>query len=407
MVTVVMRHRIAAFAPLVIGGLVVVACGRATPAGPSTTTAAVPIGAQTNAPPVSVTWTCFTSTGRQSMGIFGAASVDGSCPTRPYSVTVASADAPPSGPPSSLVASVNGTTVTLTWQAAPSSALVPVNSYVIEAGTASGAADVTSFDTGNTATTFTATSVPAGTYYVRVRARNGGGTGPASNEVVVLVGGGSCVAAPGAPTGLVFSVIGSSVTLIWTAPGGGCAPTGYIVEAGSTSGASNLANFNTGSTRTSFSSGSVGAGTYYARVRSANGAGQSGPSNEVVIVAGGGGALTGRWSGTATAQKANRTPRTFAVYVDLQQSGQRLTGTGYNLDTTAPQNVFDLSQSAASGTRLTFAGVLRFTDVGPCPAQVASGSMTVDTAANQMTGSFTGVNADCDTETNTLNLQKQ
>ena len=54
----------------------------------------------------------------------------------------------------------------------------PVQTYVIEAGSAPGAADLASFSTGSTATTFEAAGVPAGTYYLRVRANNGGGSGP-------------------------------------------------------------------------------------------------------------------------------------------------------------------------------------------------------------------------------------
>jgi predicted phage tail protein len=74
------------------------------------------------------------------------------------------------------------------------------------------------------------------------------------------------------------------VTLTWNAPGGRCAPTSYVLEAGSSPGANNLANFATGSTATSFATGGVGAGTFYVRVRASNAAGVSGVSNEVVVV---------------------------------------------------------------------------------------------------------------------------
>src|SRR5206468_9034142 len=137
-------------------------------------------------------------------------------------------------------------------------------------GSSAGTSNIIVFDTLSTATTFTATSVPAATYFVRVKARNGAGTSAASNESVVVVGGSTCATAPGSPTGLTSSVTGSSVTISWTAPASGCAPTGYVVEAGSAAGLSNLANFNTGSAATTFSASGVGAGTYFVRVRAAN-----------------------------------------------------------------------------------------------------------------------------------------
>src|SRR5438067_2266216 len=56
------------------------------------------------------------------------------------------------------------------------------------------------------------------------------------------------ITAPGAPTSFSATVSGSTVTLNWTAPVGGDAPTSYTVQAGSTNGQSDLANFDTGST---------------------------------------------------------------------------------------------------------------------------------------------------------------
>ena len=130
------------------------------------------------------------------------------------------------GAPSSLAASVSGHDVTLVWT--PPVSGVPILSYLLEAGTSSGATDVTSFPTGSPATQFAATSVPAGTYYVRVRAQNATGVGPASNEVVVTVEAtapGPAVA-PGAPFDLVGSVAGARVVLSWRpASSGGATPT--------------------------------------------------------------------------------------------------------------------------------------------------------------------------------------
>lgn len=76
---------------------------------------------------------------------------------------------------------------------------------------------------------------------------------------------------------------GTTVTLTWNAPAGGCAPTSYVIQAGSASGLSNLATLNTGNVATTFVANGVAAGTYYLRVLASNANGQSAPSNEVVV----------------------------------------------------------------------------------------------------------------------------
>jgi hypothetical protein len=50
----------------------------------------------------------------------------------------------------------------------------------------------------------------------------------------------------GAPTNLVASVVGSTVTLAWTAPNGGDPVSSYVIEAGTATGLANLASFSTG-----------------------------------------------------------------------------------------------------------------------------------------------------------------
>jgi hypothetical protein len=188
------------------------------------------------------------------------------------------------GAPSGLTSSVFGSTVILTW-AAPASGIAP-DEYVIEGGTVSGARDFEQ-RTGTRASSMTVTDVGAGTYFVRVRAASGSGTGAASNEVIAIVGDNSGLPptadAPGTPRDLVASLNGSTLTFAWSAPIGGGRPRTYWLDAGSSVGLNDLASFSTGSAATSFSIRGVPAGTYYVRARAANDAGLSAASNEVVV----------------------------------------------------------------------------------------------------------------------------
>ena len=179
-----------------------------------------------------------------------------------------------------LVASSSGGSVTLTWSAPTGGDAV--TTYFIEAGSAPGLANLANFATGNTLTTFQASGVGAGTYYVRIRAANGAGSGSPSNETILVVAGtGPCIP-PGLPIGLTIAAnSGGTVTLTWTAPTGPI--TSYAIEAGSASGLSNLVNSDLGTSATTLTATGVGAGTYYVRLRAKNACGTSGASNEVVV----------------------------------------------------------------------------------------------------------------------------
>jgi predicted phage tail protein len=168
----------------------------------------------------------------------------------------------------------------LSWSA-PGNGGVP-DTYVIEAGSTSGGADLANFSAGTTATTFSASNVRAGTYYVRVRAGNAVGTGAPSNEVTIVVGGGGCSVAPGAPSNLaVVSGSGGTVVLGWTAADG--TPASYIVEAGSGPGGTNLTNSDLGSAATSLTATGLARGGYFVRIRARNQCGVSPASNEVIV----------------------------------------------------------------------------------------------------------------------------
>jgi hypothetical protein len=183
------------------------------------------------------------------------------------------------GAPTNLTATVVGSSVTLSWTAPLNAA---VTSYLLEAGSAPGLSDLVRFPTGSTANSFSTSGVASGTYYVRVKTISGTATSGPSNEVVVTVGSGSCTVAPAAPTGLVSSVAGSTVSLRWSASGG--SPQSYVLEVGSSPGLADLARLDLGQPATTFTAANAASGTYYVRVRATNACGTSNPSNEILIV---------------------------------------------------------------------------------------------------------------------------
>ena len=87
--------------------------------------------------------------------------------------------------------------------------------------------------------------------------------------------------APGAPLGLTYQVSAGTVGFSWQAPAG--VVDGYVVEAGSQPGLTNLATLPVGNT-TSFTVAGVPPGTYYVRVRAFNSAGQGPPSSEATVI---------------------------------------------------------------------------------------------------------------------------
>jgi hypothetical protein len=174
---------------------------------------------------------------------------------------------------------VNGSTVLLSWDAPSYGG--QVDTYVIEVGSDPGAGNVATVDTGRSLTTFLANAVPAGIYFVRVRARNPFGSSPNSNELIVVVG-----ETPGPPTGLVATVSGSTALLTWNAPSYGGQVNTYVIEAGTTPGAANVAAIDTGGPLARFSAVAVPAGTYFVRVRARNSQATGAASNEVRLVVG-------------------------------------------------------------------------------------------------------------------------
>jgi hypothetical protein len=207
------------------------------------------------------------------------------------SPAVVGATAPPE-PPLNLSAAVDGNSLTLTWQT-PLSGSTPLG-YLVEASLSPGGAIIAAFLVLDRS--FVRSAVPNGVYYLRVRSGNAEGISAASNEVVVSVpGAGVCPSPPNAPTNLSANVQINLVTLTWAPPSEGCAPTGYVVQAGSAPGLSDLAVFNVGGATTL--QVSAPAGAYFVRVIAVNAhGGSSGTSNELLVLVAN---LTGTWTGTS------------------------------------------------------------------------------------------------------------
>lgn len=176
--------------------------------------------------------------------------------------------------PRQMTAAVSGNTLTLGWQPGSGPA---ASGYVVEVGTTSGGAEVGAFAVG--ALTRVTGTLPAGTFYARVRGTSAQGTGAPGSEVVVTTP--SVSLPPQAPSALAATVANGVVMLSWTAAAGNA--TTYVVEAGTGPGLSNIGALPLGHLDTSFSTGAP-SGTYVIRVRAANAFGTGPASNDVTVV---------------------------------------------------------------------------------------------------------------------------
>ncbi len=181
------------------------------------------------------------------------------------------------GPPTNVSATVQGLEVTLSWSPP---ADVAVDSYQVEAGSAPGASDLLIVNVGKVTHVGPVTS-PVGTFFLRVRAVADGHAGPPSPDVVVTVTSG-CSSSPGAPRDLAVTVKGTTVGFTWLPPASGGAVASYVLEAGTSSGMSDLGVVDVGN-RTSTPPVELARDTYFVRVRARNGCGVGPVSNEVAF----------------------------------------------------------------------------------------------------------------------------
>ena len=266
--------------------------------------------------------------------------------------------------PTNLTASVSGNTVTLTWVADPGD----VTGYLIEAGSASGLADLVGYPTSGSTTSLTAVNVPTGTYYVRVRSfLRFAPLTAGSNEVQVDVGG--CVIVP--PNYISSAVVGTTVRLTWSAAPGALT---YILEAGTAPGASDVFAGELGPL-TSIAV-AVAPGTYYVRLRTRGACGLSAPSNDTAVRVGIAAGISFTGAGPHGSNVVSYTEAGFTVNVQaaswtvLGTYGNPLPSIQFAAVPTEPFTVGQL-QVTAGGALFTFTSVDLYSSVTTIPYSVS------------------------------------
>ena len=147
-------------------------------------------------------------------------------------------------------------------------------------------------------------------------------------SVLVLVTRATVVDAQGSPPlppTLINSAVGTRASFVWVPNAQGPAPTGYLVQAGSAPGLSNLAVVPFPGNQTSFAADAP-PGTYYVRVVAVNAAGASAPSNEVIVVLAGGCTAPGPPTGLVA------TPSGASVTIRWNSPASGGPPTGYVID---------------------------------------------------------------------------
>ncbi len=199
-----------------------------------------------------------------------------SAPSPETMITVGPCEAP--GTPTSFSAAVADTFVNLNW--VPPASGGPVQGYRLAVGSAPGLSNLFVQVFPPAPTTLVAVA-PFGDYYARLFARNTCGESSPTPDLLVRVQ--PCSAPPNAPSSLTFARSGNQVTLHWTPPAGGPAPSRYVLVVGSVPGAADLLVQPTPHTSPTFVA--VGpSGTYFVRVLAQNACGNSGFSSEVQVV---------------------------------------------------------------------------------------------------------------------------
>jgi hypothetical protein len=184
--------------------------------------------------------------------------------------------------PTNVRAVATGSSIALTWQSAVGAA---VSDVVIEAGTAPGRSDLVTGVSIGASGSFVSPPLPAGHYFMRLRAVGGSGLSAASNEVDVVIGGTTVTGPPAPPDAFRATADAArTVTLTWENIGEGPAPTGFRLDVGSGAGLSDLVVGLAVPLGTRYVLPGVPPGVYYVRLRAVNSGGSSAPGAEVRLV---------------------------------------------------------------------------------------------------------------------------
>ena len=187
-----------------------------------------------------------------------------------FAVAMVTIGPPPTSPPpaTTIAATPGDGEVTLTWSPAATA-----TSYDVFESTTSGSYGATPVATSTTTGTTISGLTDNATYYFTVKAVNGLGSGPASNEVSATPV--AAISPPVAPVGLAATAADGSVMLTWGAVAGA---TSYEVFESTTSGSYGTTPTVTTTSTSATISGLTDNATYYFTVKAVNAAG-AGPAS--------------------------------------------------------------------------------------------------------------------------------
>ncbi len=240
-----------------------------------------------------------------------------------------------------VTVTVAGNNVSVSWTAVPGA-----TSYRVDVGTYPGGTNIVTANVGGVLSAGGA--LPVGTYYLRVFPVAGGTVGTGSTEGVFNVG----TPRPGVPGTFAAAISGGTLVFTWTAPSTGGAPTGYVLQAGTTFNGVNLTGGIPVGNGLTYSVPNIGGllpqGTYFARLLAVNGTGASDASDEAVFTLGNlpgvptpndavvtGNSVTLSWNPPAGGQ-AITAYRIEGQYGDFRALGTAATVDGSTTSFTAP-----------------------------------------------------------------------
>jgi hypothetical protein len=278
-----------------------------------------------------------------------------------------------------LSGSVASGIVSLNW--GPSSGGCAATGYIVRAGAVPGLPNPVSLPVGGA--TSLQVAAPPGTYYVAVAAENAFGVSALSNEIPIRVGP-SCTL-PGAPTAFSAGSSGATATMSWAPPATGGAPLGYLLEAGSVSGAADVAVLPLAAV--TFSTPAPPR-TYFLRVKAQNACGVGPASAEQVLT------MACATTGVTAPPKASVSGSTATI------TWNALSGaTSYRVDVGTAAGASNVSSQVVAGTNRQLSGLspgtyfMRVTAVNACGAGPASGEAMFAISPPPSTPSCGGVAA--------------